>query len=1830
MPTLEELVAKRKKEISDDPNFFKGYASATTTPIIQPEDQYDEEFDLILQGMSPAQAQKTVHDREVVEEFKKQTPDSRAGFWEAAARDIDEKLVFSPVGPIRAGQLFNAARRSSHPDPAKAYADPRSRESFAPEDELEKLVMATAGVPLPPGVGYKVLNVEDAKKQDLTMITRWAEEQARREKQGYNVLGYVGAGLSGSLPWMVEFAMTGGIKQLGSVTAKKWMRSMVKRHITTHTAGIVGGAVARSALGMPHRTAQAILMRRVAEDPENWSTSVMKGYGSVLFSVFAEEAGGMLMSGLSKGLSKSKFGKKLIDDLYTAWKEVKPKGTVAQFVNRLTTQAGYNGILGEVGEERLETILNAAANIDNFGADEAKQEETGDPNAKAGMLERIAAGLKQDYDSWEKPTGELITIAVPGSGRFAIGAVADHLAKVQTKKEMDRLLSLSDEELGKELFDAAEQPEDGRDIPVGEEAGAEEAVQEEVVQEVAEEGAAKQAVTEFENVRKNKGSIALTGYHGTNKEFAEFDVTKAGESTGEGWLGNGIYFSPHEDVAPAYGKHTKKAIVTLINPFIFPEDVNPIKFVKEHGGPTEFTKWVKDQGYDGIISDRVLHQVVAFDTSQIALDEAPTPAAKVEPTPPIQEEAPPPKAPVADDTIVNPNLHVGNMPTSARNLWAEELDTDPEAIKDTGAKTVVPMAARTARKVRSSLEKSIEGRLKPLGHIYRTQDGKNIHIKGDELSFDERNRRQLNHIGTYTGVRTQADVDAINRDWQDVVQLRRVLGEEKQAKPFSVFYSKKHKVVQIDKAKPRIKAAIEGLKDQKAAFSLTEMGRAAARGSRFGWNAGMVELRRMRDEIKARRKEAKDLFDELYHVVRILPPKLQSKLMPELRKAAKSEKKETINRNLEASIAKVEKALRESRHKDSVKRLSKTWKKLKSKYKRGSTTFGAMPQKYREKFLDLMHDVDLDKLSEAEEKNLRSLKHYVQRLTSGIAANIGEFNDDAAALMELPQNRINELNRLSQTSVQDMTADDIDTITRELNRLAHQLATKESLIYIRTIRPLKTAVGKMIGKIFTAKRATKDLTAEGVSKDYSKAIKRNYLAQILGVDSSHIDTLVETIFKDSPEAMDLLMNDLQEGWTSRGDVIREAVEHIEEGAKKIGFTYANFKALKDTIDIVVGGKTLTVSYDQLLSMYMLSKSGDNIDRVLGTIGLEMNGKNAPTFESPQEWFAALDKLSDKQKAFADLYHEVNRTITAPALNETSNPLEGYDIATDPFYWSVHRVLEKTGLRGRTLNIPVEGFKRFQERTGGNQRIRIIPFTQDLINNIQEDATYHGMAIPMRNARSVINSLIKSEEVKKAGHTEEFRALIKILSHVQKYSTDSSIVDMLGQKYLNTFSKSVLGLRMGTALAQYGSFPAAFSEVNPKYFSNPVASTPSRIAKIMDGSSMFWERWKGHKVNVELGNIMAHHAAASYIFGKTPILEKPLRALVKGDQAAIGVIHAAIEKETEATTDLKPGTKEFDQHVIERLEYVVRRTQPMWDTLNRSALSSNPSTFVRSILMFRSAREKQWNILLRANNKLVQNEFNEEARNQAALSYGGVGSASFLIASMKWGIRTAAAAGAAAALTAIGIKDEEDPVPEKGSVTERLLLDTGKNLVSLAPGGGLAGKLISDSIKVARGADRLEYLEPFDNPILDVANTSVRVALKLVQGSRQLALDEEYLSGPRKGQKKYIDTYVDAAREGADQVAKILGIPYSGPQYEWYYPIERQLSAIEEYHNSLEYKSLRMSSKELITKFKSTYYQTSGRRSDGTRWSKGQIKPNKRDDYELLREELLRRGIQPQR
>lgn len=186
---------------------------------------------------------------------------------------------------------------------------------------------------------------------------------------------------------------------------------------------------------------------------------------------------------------------------------------------------------------------------------------------------------------------------------------------------------------------------------------------------------------------------------------------------------------------------------------------------------------------------------------------------------------------------VSPNLYIGNVTQRQKKVFAEELGIEPEDVSGfrEGAfptkRTGIPMTRAEASDLLVKIETSILDRL-------------------------DKNK-----------VNTENDLARINADWGDVKALRETLELPKTPRPFTVQRAGKHRVVAIESAKERIRAAIQpGVLDdanmtvgQVLNVTLKRVAQAARHAFSIGKKEGIARTKEHFAEVKASEKARKRL-----------------------------------------------------------------------------------------------------------------------------------------------------------------------------------------------------------------------------------------------------------------------------------------------------------------------------------------------------------------------------------------------------------------------------------------------------------------------------------------------------------------------------------------------------------------------------------------------------------------------------------------------------------------------------------------------------------------------------------------------------------------------------------------------------------------------------------------------------------------------------------------------------------------------------------------------------------------------------------------------------------
>jgi hypothetical protein len=326
--------------------------------------------------------------------------------------------------------LFQATKRLQSPDPETAYAPKREKLDREVYTMARQAKVSGSGEDMPLSHGIpKIMNTQTLIDSDIKLIEKSILDEKERSELGG--AGIVASGMINMPTYMLDFAATGGMSRLGSGTAKLALKKMLKSNAHTAAgrasmrfAGWTAGAMTRASIGMAPKSVEAIAKRRISVnlDPKNNESpamSILKGWGSVVVEAASETAGGsQYASRFIK--NKTKLGKVLIPKFQEAWTGVVGESAEA-FARKVGTASGFNGMLGEIGEERLATILNAAMGIEDYGL--------GDKSTPA---ERLIAGAIQDAENFKY---ELAVLAPFSMGTAAMGQAG----QVVDQAEQDRI-----------------------------------------------------------------------------------------------------------------------------------------------------------------------------------------------------------------------------------------------------------------------------------------------------------------------------------------------------------------------------------------------------------------------------------------------------------------------------------------------------------------------------------------------------------------------------------------------------------------------------------------------------------------------------------------------------------------------------------------------------------------------------------------------------------------------------------------------------------------------------------------------------------------------------------------------------------------------------------------------------------------------------------------------------------------------------------------------------------------------------------------------------------------------------------------------------------------------------------------------------------------------------------------------------------------------------------------------------------------------------------------------------------------------------------------------
>ena len=447
---------------------------------------------------------------------------------------------------------------------------------------------------------------------------------------------------------------------------------------------------------------------------------------------------------------------------------------------------------------------------------------------------------------------------------------------------------------------------------------------------------------------------------------------------------------------------------------------------------------------------------------------------------------------------------------------------------------------------------------------------------------------------------------------------------------------------------------------------------------------------------------------------------------------------------------------------------------------------------------------------------------------------------------------------------------------------------------------------------------------------------------------------------------------------------RQGMHHLLHGGATIADMSLTTKGLKGVgrqrAETVKLGELVTVDESgNKLNAYEVSQREDALrTSIIGEIE-----KNLTEYDN--KMIAAFRELGKLTKGY---------------INETSLALSGVKKARVDNYIRLHvdrntNVEQNTGIQYDN-SVGSEGF--LQSRVNSSKPLELVGLVRQAAESIENTAQYAGMAIPLRNAEKVLNSMQGGKslygQIEKVWGETGRSYLNKALADLCGTKSDHEVFDRLCSTLRGNAAAAVLTGNLNVTLLQAASLPTAAAELGWGSTGKSVLQfvknvSPSKLAEIEKlayehGDAMLPTRLRGSRRgelgSAEKGVVGTLHDSARN--GDNAVA----RVGVKAADAIGDFASGSIGKVDEITTAalyygameyVKSHPTEFDaeaavydspaywEAVRQKYQRVIERTQPNYTAMQRTGFQRTKNQMAKTLMMFSTQRQQNAQILVSA-------------------------------------------------------------------------------------------------------------------------------------------------------------------------------------------------------------------------------------------------------------------------
>jgi hypothetical protein len=843
------------------------------------------------------------------------------------------------------------------------------------------------------------------------------------------------------------------------------------------------------------------------------------------------------------------------------------------------------------------------------------------------------------------------------------------------------------------------------------------------------------------------------------------------------------------------------------------------------------------------------------------------------------------------------------------------------------------------------------------------------------------------------------------------------------------------------------------------------------------------------------------------------------------------------------AIAGVEMLAEKADKRQALTELREEVSKIKTRIGKTMQEKGIRPE-YARKLNTLIDSFRTKKLTLWRLSNIGSLKNYLSNLKEGISSDptIDETYSAKLAELLIPETRLRQLDELSKSAINLLKAADIRTITTELKRLVNLNDIKNKLYLGRTARHAAEYLNRAITeqkKVKDNSKIVKQQTA-WTTKQKGGAL-REVWRYIGGIHNQDVKTLVWNIEGGKQGALyDVLVEGLREGRRIESEHEKKITKYITGFLDQHKITPADLSKLSSTFQQVFRdpqqkarrlfgvavptykiGKT-SWSMAELMSMYLHTKNDFSLKAMVNEGIASILEEKGPLSADELAQVTTLVENNRVAKRLTEMYEHIAENINKSAINAVSLVLKGIEIADVNNYFTVERRSPGKIAGNQEFRISLlesQGF--LLERTGSKNPIVIRDFFAVLNANIKGVAEYVGMAKPFRAAHTILSykPLLKSIDAK--GREVHRRHVNTLIERAESKLRPRGKIEAVFAKVLRAVPRAVLaspGIMGGQIMSEISY---AATDIPTKYLvlKNPVPSE-KQVERVGEHFAWAWARKHLGATSIETRNISSTDALLRVFTGKKAIINLPTQGINYVDMKAITFGWLAAERWVKDTTDLTGDA--FYEEVNKRAHKAISESQPMFETENRSVLTSSENVIARSFVMFRSYIDQTLRIFARAQQGRANRTI---SRAKSARMMGAV-----LAGFVAWKTMRLL-------IDALLFRKKKDPY----EIAKDVVLSPLRafNLV-----GYQVERQVSRMLDIWTGRKpRSRYWDTeFENLVMSAINEVWKATKDFSDAMAYYGTDEVYKSGPNKGRLKSDVLLERAVTNLVLSIGKVYGLP----------------------------------------------------------------------------------------